>query len=168
MANLCIKTPSSATYVLKFQLLVLRPRPKLDSDMSRFTSWSTYLGLETTPLINFFIFSSQTPEVRYVICWFSFGNKDMCQQALGSAQTPSNELLCLRFNFMKAIKTGKCASETIFHHRLALGGQSRHLINNNQCIYCCKCIKLQDNRPRCKKSSFFIHVLTQYAPKVEK
>ena len=27
MANLCIKTPSSSTYVLIFQLLVLRPRP---------------------------------------------------------------------------------------------------------------------------------------------
>ena len=27
MANLCIKTPSSATCVLIFQLLVLRPRP---------------------------------------------------------------------------------------------------------------------------------------------
>ena len=27
MANLCIKTPKSATYVLIFQLLVLRPRP---------------------------------------------------------------------------------------------------------------------------------------------
>ena len=27
MANLCIKTPSSAIQVLKFQLLVLRPRP---------------------------------------------------------------------------------------------------------------------------------------------
>ena len=34
-------------------------------------------------------------------------------------QTPSNELLCLSFNFMKAIKTAKCGSETIFHHRLA-------------------------------------------------
>ena len=29
MANLCIKTPSSATYALKFQLLVLRPRPSV-------------------------------------------------------------------------------------------------------------------------------------------
>ena len=27
MANLCIKTPSSASLVLIFQLLVLRPRP---------------------------------------------------------------------------------------------------------------------------------------------
>ena len=27
MANLCIKTPSSAIQVLIFQLLVLRPRP---------------------------------------------------------------------------------------------------------------------------------------------
>ena len=32
MANLCIKTPSSATYVLKFQLLVLRPRPNGDGE----------------------------------------------------------------------------------------------------------------------------------------
>ena len=29
MANLCIKTPSSAIQVLIFQLLVLRPRPSL-------------------------------------------------------------------------------------------------------------------------------------------
>ena len=29
MANLCIKTPSSAIQVLKFQLLVLRPRPNV-------------------------------------------------------------------------------------------------------------------------------------------
>ena len=29
MANLCIKTPKSATYVLIFQLLVLRPRPNV-------------------------------------------------------------------------------------------------------------------------------------------
>ena len=31
MANLCIKTPKSATYVLIFQLLVLRPRPNVQS-----------------------------------------------------------------------------------------------------------------------------------------
>ena len=31
MANLCIKTPSSAIQVLIFQLLVLRPRPNLHS-----------------------------------------------------------------------------------------------------------------------------------------
>ena len=30
MANLCIKTPSSAILVLIFQLLVLRPRPIVD------------------------------------------------------------------------------------------------------------------------------------------
>ena len=30
MANLCIKTPSSASLVLIFQLLVLRPRPSVD------------------------------------------------------------------------------------------------------------------------------------------
>ena len=30
MANLCIKTPSSASKVLIFQLLVLRPRPTVD------------------------------------------------------------------------------------------------------------------------------------------
>ena len=30
MANLCIKTPSSAIQVLIFQLLVLRPRPSVD------------------------------------------------------------------------------------------------------------------------------------------
>ena len=29
MANLCIKTPSSASLVLIFQLLVLRPRPTM-------------------------------------------------------------------------------------------------------------------------------------------
>ena len=29
MANLCIKTPSSAIQVLIFQLLVLRPRPNV-------------------------------------------------------------------------------------------------------------------------------------------
>ena len=43
-----------------------------------------------------------------------------------SIQTPSNELLCLSFNFMKDIKTGKCTSETIFHHRLAAPGQTRY------------------------------------------
>ena len=32
MANLCIKTPSSAILVLIFQLLVLRPRPNEDGD----------------------------------------------------------------------------------------------------------------------------------------
>ena len=32
MANLCIKTPKSATYVLIFQLLVLRPRPSVETN----------------------------------------------------------------------------------------------------------------------------------------
>ena len=32
MANLCIKTPSSAILVLIFQLLVLRPRPNVDDE----------------------------------------------------------------------------------------------------------------------------------------
>ena len=31
MANLCIKTPSSAILVLIFQLLVLRPRPNVEA-----------------------------------------------------------------------------------------------------------------------------------------
>ena len=31
MANLCIKAPSSASLVLIFQLLVLRPRPNVDA-----------------------------------------------------------------------------------------------------------------------------------------
>ena len=33
MANLCIKTPSSAIQVLIFQLLVLRPRPTAEDDL---------------------------------------------------------------------------------------------------------------------------------------
>ena len=32
MAILCIKTPSSSTYVLIFQLLVLRPRPNVTAN----------------------------------------------------------------------------------------------------------------------------------------
>ena len=34
MANLCIKTPSSASLVLIFQLLVLRPRPSVHNTPS--------------------------------------------------------------------------------------------------------------------------------------
>ena len=38
MANLCIKTPSSAILVLIFQLLVLRPRPSVHANLVALTN----------------------------------------------------------------------------------------------------------------------------------
>ena len=54
MANLCIKTPSSASYVLIFQLLVLRPRPNVQVNShkrmpkgagAKFVFWVLYPSL---------------------------------------------------------------------------------------------------------------------------
>ena len=38
MANLCIKTPNSASLVLIFQLLVLRPRPSVHANLVALTN----------------------------------------------------------------------------------------------------------------------------------
>ena len=46
MANLCIKTPSSAILVLIFQLLVLRPRPNEEEDQPK--SDDTLINLHGT------------------------------------------------------------------------------------------------------------------------
>ena len=42
MANLCIKTPSSASSVLIFQLLVLRPRPITEPNQREITTKPTF------------------------------------------------------------------------------------------------------------------------------
>ena len=50
MANLCIKTPSSAILVLIFQLLVLRPRPNDQTETNGISCLGTFV--DTVPLVD--------------------------------------------------------------------------------------------------------------------
>ena len=52
MANLCIKTPSSASLVLIFQLLVLRPRPSGNSKLGILSGYLHKLGCQDSKVLD--------------------------------------------------------------------------------------------------------------------
>ena len=98
MANLCIKTPSSASLVLIFQLLVLRPRPT-----------GQVLGFDFVFVFVCYVFVEFS--VVFVELYFGF---DICPPPL-SLLLPPDQVLSLP---MSAGGTPTNTNHHPFHHYL--------------------------------------------------